>query len=333
MFRSYFFVPLSGFLISWLACFGMRWLGHKFEIIDIPSSRKIHKGSIPRAGGAAIFLGTWIPSVFFLSTHIHKLILIGGFLSLMLGLYDDIKGLSSWRKFLFQLLIGVLLASAGLQVNFVELPFIGTLKLGFFAIPFAALWISLAMNAVNLIDGLDGLCSSIVLVSALTFLAMGNEIGVVLSLAAAVVGFLLLNFQPASLFMGDGGSYFLGFMLAALSISWSQHSGQKFSVLPSLFVMGLPLIDTALAIIRRAIYKKPIFFADGGHIHHCLLKRGLSARRVVFVLTAIQSVFCGAGYVFYQGALWQMWIAAFLVIFLIGILFAEVVWKPRTASI
>jgi UDP-GlcNAc:undecaprenyl-phosphate GlcNAc-1-phosphate transferase len=220
-----------------------------------------------------------------------RAILAGGGLVAALGLYDDLRGAGAPEKLLVQFAAGTLAWSAGVRIDVVALPFLPTLHLGALGLPATLLWIAGVANAVNLVDGLDGLAGTIALfaASAIAVLgALGGQPEVVLvaaALSGAILGFLVYNVSPASIFMGDSGSMFLGFVLATASIQIRGSDGALPALVP-LTVLGIPLLDTTLAIVRRAARGAPIAVADRGHLHHQLLARGWSQGQIVFAAAA-----------------------------------------------
>jgi UDP-GlcNAc:undecaprenyl-phosphate/decaprenyl-phosphate GlcNAc-1-phosphate transferase len=269
---------------------------------DHVAARKIHGRPIPRLGGIAIAAGFYAPllglllavtgvgGTFWANSRQAIAFLIGGVAVCSLGLYDDIRGSGALKKFAAQFLIAGVLYYFGFRIDRVSLPFIGSFSLGQLSLLATLLWIVGVVNAMNLIDGLDGLAAGVGLFGlATTFVlaATRNDPIMMLftaSLAGATVGFLVYNFNPASIFMGDTGSMFLGYVLAVGSIQTNQKSSTAVAILIPIVALGLPIMDTLLAMIRRAINHQPIFSADRAHIHHKLLDLGLSHKQAVLVL-------------------------------------------------
>jgi UDP-GlcNAc:undecaprenyl-phosphate GlcNAc-1-phosphate transferase len=273
-------------------------------------ARKVHGRPIPRLGGVAIVLAFYAPILgmllyptgmahhFFADPTRAYALMLGGLAIAALGLYDDLRGAGALIKLIVQLGVACALWFAGFRIEELGLPGFGTHALGILAMPVTVFWIVGVVNAMNLIDGLDGLAGGI------AFLALGTSFVVAFSrgdatmallcaaLAGSVFGFLVYNFNPASIFMGDTGSMFLGFILAAGAIQTSQKASTAVALLAPLISLGLPIADTALAILRRASAGRPIFSADREHIHHRLLARGLSHRQAVLVLYGLSFVLC-----------------------------------------
>ena len=281
----------------------VRRLAHRMGALDHAlSSRKIHGRPVPRLGGVAIVLAFYAPLVGLLLFHngVSEMFLaerqkvvglfVGGIAIALLGVYDDLRGAGAGKKFLVQFAVAGLMFALGYRVDAIANPFGAELQLGWASLPFTLFWIVGVINAMNLIDGLDGLAGGVALVAVLTTflisLQRGHPLMMLFSgaLAGAILGFLFYNFNPASIFMGDTGSMFLGFVLAASAIQTNQKSSTAVAVLIPGIALGLPIMDTLLAMGRRALRGRPIFQADKEHIHHRLLARGLSHRQAVLVL-------------------------------------------------
>lgn len=284
---SVFLTPLAGDLYVRLG-----W-------VDRPDfGRKVHSRPMPRAGGVPIviaYAGAF--GVVFLlglagghliepGTGLIWRMLPAGLVVFAIGLLDDIVGLHPWQKFAGQTGAALLAWWAGVQIHAVR----GVPLNGWIAVSVTVVWLVACTNAFNLIDGLDGLATGIGLCAALTaFIAalLYNEMGLAMAtapLAGALLGFLCYNFSPASIFLGDSGSLTVGFLLGCFGIVWSQKSATLLGMTAPVLVLTIPLLDTALAILRRFLRHQPIFGADRGHIHHRLLDRGFTTRRVVFLL-------------------------------------------------
>ena len=305
---SHLLILAGSLAVSALATPLVRMVAHRSGWLDVPTTRKVKTGAVPRLGGVAIGLAFY--AAFLAATIVGggppdatpgaangmRPLLVGGALMLILGLVDDVLDLRARVKFVGQILIAAGVVLLGLVIDRVGTPF-GTLELGPLAGPLTVVWIVAVVNAINLIDGLDGLASGVTLTAAgaLYLVALGQPDplpGLVLvALAGAVIGFLIYNFHPASIIMGDSGSMFLGFMLAGAAVVMSHDPNRPFSGAVPLLALGLPILDTAFAVIRRARAGLPIFRADGEHIHHQLLVVGLSLRAAVIVLYAVSLAF------------------------------------------
>jgi UDP-GlcNAc:undecaprenyl-phosphate GlcNAc-1-phosphate transferase len=272
------------------------------------SSRHVHRIPVPRLGGVAIFLATtcvvgaafFFPRIFGAPGDLHMReagILGPAALIFALGLYDDARPLGARFKFLVQTFAGILLYLEGFGVSQMDL-FFGTHSLRhFIALPLTVFWVLLITNAFNLIDGLDGLAGGSALFSTLVVfvvsLYLSNSMVSFLAivLAGAILGFLPFNFSPATVFMGDSGSLFIGFLLGALGLAGSQKAPTMVAVAIPVVSFGLPILDVLLSVSRRFLRGKPLFEGDREHIHHKLLASGLSQREVVLILYAVTAGF------------------------------------------
>lgn len=314
--KEYFYVCLVSFVATSVLLYLVRFISHQFELLDALSERKIHQQPTPRLGGVAIFISTF--SVFLLaglqSAH-HQVLLLGGFGSFLLGFYDDLKGISSRAKLVAQIAIGGLVFFFGFQISSINLGFMPSIYLGPLSLPVTIFWVVACMNAVNIIDGLDTLCAGIVTVGTLCLLLLSGELFLAIFLAS-LVGFIVYNYPPASIFMGDGGSYFIGFLVAFYSATVFKSADGSFLIPAGVLLLGVPFADTGLAIVRRWFAGIPIFSADDGHIHHCLLRRGFSKKQTMFLLVGAQTVFSSTAYLLIGGG-WLQIVFAFLACVLI----------------
>lgn len=283
--------------------------GKRYGFVDQVNQRKIHRGAIPRIGGIAISIGTMLPilhlfivfklrNVVDIQTTNNMVLYVGGGLAIsFLGLIDDIKGVNAKIKLLFQTVIAVVATRHGALIQSLPLPWEGRLELGVFGYVITVLWIVCIINAFNLIDGMDGLSSGITLFASLTLAILAMVNGylavalVALALAGAVTGFLIFNFNPAKIFMGDSGSMFIGYILAVLSLRSQSKTHAIVSILVPIIAMGLPILDTTLAFLRRLLRHQSIFMADKQHIHHILLSLGFNQRKTVLILYSISIMF------------------------------------------
>lgn len=291
----------------------------KIGATDKPNQRKVHQKVMPRLGGLAIYISFLIGFLVLQPTSPYLVpILLGSFIIIVTGFLDDLYELSAKWKLLGQIAAASVVIYGGVQVNFVNLPFDGILYLGWFGIPLTLLWIVGITNAINLIDGLDGLAagvSSIVLIT-LTGIAfmMGNTFAVAMGviLLGSTLGFLIYNFNPAKIFMGDTGALFLGFMISVISLLGFKNV-TLFSLLIPVIILGVPISDTLFAIIRRVVNKKPLSAPDKSHLHHCLLRLGYSHKQTVLLIYLMSSLFGLAAVVLTQSTLW----GAFIIITLL----------------
>ncbi len=292
---------LSALTLSLLLTPFVGRLARRRGLVDLPSRRKVHSRPVPRVGGIAIF------AAFVLTFGISYLVpalrgepalagrqfaglLAGGALIFALGLLDDFLGLSPGLKILVQALVGLIAYSCGLGFHSLQLPGTSIIQLGILSIPVTILWYVLVINAFNLIDGLDGLAAGIAVFSCLILLVLGLlRSGIIAcvglaALAGASLGFLRYNFNPATIFMGDGGSYFIGFTLAALSILGSLKTQASVTILIPIIALGLPLMEVIWSGLRRFLMGQALFGADKDHLHHRLLRLGYTHRKAVLVL-------------------------------------------------
>jgi UDP-GlcNAc:undecaprenyl-phosphate/decaprenyl-phosphate GlcNAc-1-phosphate transferase len=304
-------------MISYLAAFAiaivvaasltpiMRWASLRYGLYDAPNARKVHARITPRTGGVAIGLGFFAPliaifltqaqvgRVFYQNVNYMVGLVLGGVLVLAIGVLDDLKGLGAKKKLLGQVVAATIAFVAGFRIEVVSLPIGGTIEMGVFAYFVTVFWIVGVINALNLIDGLDGLAAGIGFLALVFHFVIGysNEsIWVCLvaaSLAGAILGFLFYNFNPASIFMGDAGSMFIGFILALGAVNSGQKTPTTVALLTPIIAMGIPIMDTLFSIVRRFLERRPMFSPDRGHIHHRLLDMGFTHRRVVLILYSV----------------------------------------------
>lgn len=282
-------------IVTYVITPAVKRLACRVGAMDNPNARKVHHGAVPRLGGLGIYIG-FLASVLYslpLSTEVIGL-LMGSAVIIAVGVWDDICQIPAKVKLLGQIFAAVVLVACGVRVDWVLNPFGDYIYLSaFISVPLTILWVVGFTNMVNLIDGLDGLAagvSSIAAVSvALIAYQMGqwNSVAITVAMAGAAIGFLQYNFNPAKIFMGDTGSMFLGYTLAAVSIMGVMKTAATVALVVPVIALGLPIMDTALAIVRRKLSGVPIFAPDRGHLHHRLLDSGLSQKQVVLLMYAI----------------------------------------------
>lgn len=293
------------FLLSMATAFALtpliKRLAYRTGAIDIPrDERRIHKRPIPRMGGLAIYLSFVIYSLIFARYDRDVIgILAGGSIIVIMGIIDDIKQLKPFQKLIFQIAGSIVLIFFDISVKSITVPFFakgGSISIGYLGIPITLLWVVGITNAINLIDGLDGLACGIGLISSLTLFGVAvmgqRETAVLLTviLSGACMGFLPYNFNPASIFMGDTGSQFLGFTLAAISIQGAIKSAAAVAAAVPILALGLPIYDTLFSMVRRKINNRPIMEADRGHLHHRLMDLGLTQKQVVIIMYLISAI-------------------------------------------
>ena len=268
----------------------VRSLAFKIGAVDVPrDSRRMHDHPIPRMGGLAIFFGFILSVLLFLplTTQLRGM-LLGAVVIVILGIFDDIYALSAKLKFAVQIGAALIAVLMGNQIDYLSNPNIFSSDpywhLGVLSIPISVLWIVAITNAVNLIDGLDGLACGVSTISSMTMLVIALTVAeaqvaiLMAALAGACIGFLPYNLNPAKIFMGDTGSTFLGFVLATVSIQGLFKSYAIISFAVPFLVLGLPIFDTCFAILRR------------GHIHHRLIDMGFTQKQAVAVLYLISAI-------------------------------------------
>lgn len=287
----------TSFSISLLTTPFAKKMSIKLGAIDYPKKRGLHNVPIPRMGGIAIVLGflfsmiILIPFLYELRTMQFFGFLIGASIIVVLGMLDDIYNLNSKVKLSVQIVAALVVVYTGTRINVVMWPH--SAYIGRFSAPITVIWIIGVTNAVNLIDGVDGLAAGVSSICAifLTILCIiaGSPMAVVFTVAIAgsCLGFLPRNFNPAEVYMGDTGATFLGYALAVSSIMGVFKLYTLLAVLIAVLAMALPIMDTAFAMIRRALNGKPIMTADRGHLHHILIDKGYSQKQAVFILYAL----------------------------------------------
>lgn len=279
----------------------IKWIAIRVGAVDRPGGRKVHQVPVPCWGGVGIYLGFACAALLVLPRdHALSGLLAGGLVILLVGMIDDWRGLTPWTKLAGQIFAAGILVFYGIKVDFVTNPLGGMVYLGVFSIPVTILWVVAITNALNLVDGLDGLAAGVAAISAGTVAVVSFTQGeplvatCALILAAAALGFLPHNFHPAKIFMGDTGSMFLGFMLASLAAIGLTKSATAFSLILPILILGIPIFDMLFAIVRRVLTHQHIFTADRGHLHHRLLDLGLSHKQSVLVIYAVNLLLGGS---------------------------------------
>jgi UDP-GlcNAc:undecaprenyl-phosphate GlcNAc-1-phosphate transferase len=246
-----------------------------------------------------------------------------------LGVVDDLRGVGPWTKLAVQSVAGLILVAFGYGVPVLTNPLRGSFESGVFNIPLTVGWVLLVTNAINLIDGLDGLAAGAVLIGSVTLWWVGRShadfyvMFIAALLIGATFGFLCFNFPPARVFMGDTGSHFLGITLAAVSLLENRKGTAAVTLLLPIVALAVPIVDGSVAFLRRLVRGRPVFHGDVGHIHHRLLRLGLSPRLALLVLWGV-CAFCGAMAALLSALPHDA--AAPLALLLAVILFAALVW-------
>ncbi len=296
--------PAFAFLISFAMTPPVKRFAENVGAIDIPNERRINDHPIPRMGGLAIFCGFVVSVLLFvdLSKPVIGLVL-GAVVIAVMGMMDDILTLNPWVKLFGQFLAAIVAIRCGIVFDAISNPgFLNagtTIEIGWLSIPVTILWIVLCTNAVNLIDGLDGLAVgvsaissfSMMVVSFLVPISTGNVPLLLACLTGACIGFMPYNLNPATIFMGDVGSQFLGFVLSCVSIMGLFKFHAIITFLVPLLSLAIPLGDTIFAFFRRILHGQSPFHADRGHIHHKLLAMGMSQKQAVAVLYGVSAIF------------------------------------------
>lgn len=302
------FLALAAFVICMLLTPGVRRLALRFGVVDqLETAGRGPSTPIARGGGVAVCLSFVAAFVLLLATPLGAGMVVREGLPLiwkllpaaalvfLTGLVDDIWNMRPWQKLLGQLGAAALACWAGLRIVGVagyEIP-------AWLGVPLTIAWLAGCTNAFNLIDGLDGLAAGLGFCAALTMLVAAviqNNVALALAtapLAGCLLAFLWYNFNPASIFLGDSGSLLIGFLLGCYGVIWSQKAATLLGLTAPLMALAIPLLDTGIAVMRRYLRNRPIFVADRGHIHHRLLDRGFTPRRVALVLYGCAAVAAG----------------------------------------
>jgi UDP-GlcNAc:undecaprenyl-phosphate GlcNAc-1-phosphate transferase len=298
---------LFSFVLTWFVrnvAMGRGWVAPPIQ------ERDLHETPLPRLGGVPIFLSFLVAVgvAFLASLHFPALaaglsirtlltILVPGTLIFLLGLYDDIHSVGPYTKFAVQGAAAIMLFAGGLGIHFLPVLFGARHLAWYIGLPLTVLWVIGITNAFNLIDGLDGLAAGSALFSTFIVFVAAISSGsslvslLTIALAGAILGFLRFNFNPATIFLGDCGSLFIGFMLSALALEGAQKAPTAIAVAIPVVSFGLPILETTLSVLRRLISGRPLFTADREHIHHKLLQQGWSPRQVVIALYAVSALF------------------------------------------
>ena len=327
-------------------------LAKKVGAIDIPNDRRVNKKPMPRLGGLAVIAGFVVSIIYlFITTSIegklnlfgeenYYLKMIGFFLgALILGLVcylDDVKGVPSWVKLTAQIIASIIVVACGVKIENISIPFTeGKIIMGdIFSYILTVCWIVGITNAINLIDGLDGLSSGVTLISCLSLLMVfalnGSPlIAIVLitALAGALVGFLPFNFSPAKTFIGDTGSNFMGFALAIISILGVAKTYTALVLIAPIIILAMPIFDTLFAIFRRLIKGKSIkavFKPDKGHLHHKLMAKGYTQKQAVLIMYGITAILGMFAVILLESGIWKALSFALLIIAIVAIGYKDV---------
>lgn len=298
--NRYLFIFLTAFVLALIFTPVAIKIAPKIGAVDIPKdNRRMHTKAMPRFGGMAIYIGTVAAMLIFLPLNTQLMgVIAGGTLIFIVGIIDDLKNLNAKVKLACQILCAFIMFQFSVRINFIGNPF-GD---GYYFFPWivsllvTVIWIVGITNTINLIDGLDGLAGGVAFIASISIAYIAHINGrpeasmAMLAIAGGALGFLPFNFNPAKIFMGDAGALFLGFMLAGFSVISPMKSATMLATVVPVLVLGLPIFDTAFAILRRLINRRPIMEADKGHLHHRIMAAGLGQRRTVLTLYGISGV-------------------------------------------
>jgi UDP-GlcNAc:undecaprenyl-phosphate GlcNAc-1-phosphate transferase len=306
----------------------VRRIALRVGAVSNPGGRNVNQRTIPRLGGIAISLAFFISLLALLPTHSSVAATLrgdcgrivglaaGAILLAGVGVLDDTRRVAARYKLLCQVIAATIAFAGGFRIDAILLPVLGALPMGVFALPVTVFWIVGVVNAINLIDGLDGLAAGIAFFAGVTnFVVACVSHDTFLSalmamMLGSVLGFLFFNFNPARIFMGDSGSYFLGFILGTTSVnSSSQKASTAVSIIVPMLALGVPIFDTLFAMLRRFLERRPMFSPDRGHIHHRLLDMGITHKRAVLILYGVSIVLTAAAIGVSLGRSWEVGVA------------------------
>ncbi len=287
----------------------------KYQYTDLPAQRKVHQQPMVRLGGISICAGTLVALLIVwglggfahFSPEVQSEVLgviLGSFCFFLIGVTDDLMGLSPIFRLLLQAGVASVVWEIGVQISFINLPGLGIIHLGWLSLPLTVFWLTGVVNAINWIDGLDGLASGVAAIASAIIFVLSLSIGqtetalISAALVGSLLGFLYYNFNPAQIFMGDGGSYFIGFTIASLSVTGLVKGAVATAVFLPFLVLAVPLLDMSAVIALRLGHGKSPFQADQRHLHHRLLKAGLSHRLTVVLIYALTLWIGSLGLVF-----------------------------------
>jgi UDP-GlcNAc:undecaprenyl-phosphate GlcNAc-1-phosphate transferase len=337
--RQVFLMLGTTFLFSLCITPVIKMIAKHVGAMDIPNERKVHKVPMPRLGGLSIFFGFLLGYMLFGEQSIvMNSILIASFVVILIGVFDDIKPLKASVKFIGQLVAACIIVFYG-NIILRDVSAFGIyIDFGYFSIPFTIFFILGCINCMNLIDGLDGLAAGI---SSIYFATIGiiaimqGKFGLDFLLTfimlGSTLGFLVHNFNPATIFMGDSGSMFLGLIISVIALLGFKNVTMTSLIIP-LLLLAIPILDTIFAIIRRTLKGEKISTPDKYHIHHQLLKRNLSQRQTVLAIYVINILFAIASivYVLKDAKLGYIIYGILLAIVLIFILTTDVVYDSSS---
>ncbi|MGK7937285.1 MAG: glycosyltransferase family 4 protein [Xenococcaceae cyanobacterium] len=299
---------LTAFLISVTVVLwtipDVKTVGLKLGIVDRPNARKIHKNPVVRVGGVSIFIGAisalliiWRLGGFaMVSPHQEGeigAVILGSIAFFFIGLADDLFNLTAISRLIMQVAVATICWFMGVRIDFLSVPFDSLIQIGWLSLPITVMWLVGMANAINWIDGVDGLAAGVSGIAAVVMLIVTlfmNQPGAALiaaALAGGALGFLRYNFNPAQIFMGDGGAYFMGFTLAGVGVIGLVKTTAVTAVLLPYLILAVPILDMSAVIFSRISKGKSPFIADKSHLHHWLLKAGISQRLTVLFIYAL----------------------------------------------
>jgi len=348
--RTYIALFVGGLCATYLLVPLVRALGLRFKVFDPSSQRREDGRHVPTLGGIAVavplyagiaLLYVWpnlVSESFFSAGRDVSALLLGGLMMLALGLYDDLRGARPVAKLLVQVVAGIIVCILSGPIKAINAPLIGTVELGVAAVPLTVLWIVAITNAFNLIDGIDGLAAGVGIFVCATSFLMAHMYGHVAMMVFAAImtgsllAFLRFNFHPATIFLGDTGSMFVGFTIAVVSLQSSMKAATTVLLLIPVCVLGYPLLDASVAIARRFLKGKPIFSSDRSHIHHKFLAQGLGHRRTSAMVYALTFLFTVAGILHIYGRDRESGVLVGAVFLVLAVMFKqlgywELVWR------
>ncbi|MFH2035296.1 MAG: MraY family glycosyltransferase [Candidatus Zixiibacteriota bacterium] len=306
MIGNFILIFAISLLVSTIATAVIISLCRKYSIFDYPTQRKRHKVPTPILGGTGILVAIWAGIGFSLYYNGDSLaeikdtipnILAGSLIIYLIGLWDDFRPLSAWIKLSGQILAGLILFYGGLSIDLISLPAYGSFDVNGFSVIITVLWVVALSNAINLIDGLDGLAAGVSAIAALSMTVIGliysieSIVIISLTLSGALLAFWVFNRYPAKIFMGDSGSLLVGYFFAVISLVVPIKSFTTAALFLPLVILGVPLTETLTSIFRRLAAGKNVMKADRRHIYHYLSYAGLSEKQVVVLFYVLGTIF------------------------------------------
>lgn len=324
--------PLGTYIIAFIISAGVtvistplvKRLAWKLDAVDTPNFRRVNEQRMPSMGGLSIILGFLAGYLYLWPNSDYTLaILVGGLIIALTGIIDDKISIPARYKLLAELIAAVVVVTSGLQIDFVNIPFIGYIDFGWLSIPITIFWIVGITNAINFIDGLDGLASGVssIALTAMLIMAVIDQQAVAIALAvillAGTLGFLFFNTHPAKIFMGDTGALFIGFTISVISVSGLFKSLALFSLIIPVIILGVPILDTFFAIVRRLLKRQRPSTPDKSHLHHHLMALGFSHRSTVYIIYTISIFFAAAAIILSKSILWGTLLIIFLLLIML----------------